>query len=82
MNWPQFTDHVSHTYLAGAVVASWSLTQVVAGSSPFTVMTNIFVSEFSETFKKNCYQMIATIRSDESLPKVAKDRLYTTCLLF
>ena len=32
---------------AGAVVASWSLTQVVAGSSSFTVMTNIFVTEFS-----------------------------------
>ena len=34
--------------LAGAVVASWSLTQEVTGSNPFTVMTNIFVSEFSE----------------------------------
>ena len=31
-----------------AVVASWPLTQEVAGSSPFTVMTNIFVTEFSE----------------------------------
>ena len=42
--------------LAGTVVASWSLTQEVAGSSLFTVMTNIFVTEFSkfnETFKKN-----------------------------
>ena len=41
--------------LAGTVAASWSLTQEVAGSSPFTVMTNIFVtefSEFSETFGK------------------------------
>ena len=28
--------------LAGTVVASWSLTQEVASSSPFTVMTNIF----------------------------------------
>ena len=27
---------------AGAVVPSWSLTQEVAGSIPFTVMTNIF----------------------------------------
>ena len=34
--------------LAGAVVASWSLTQEVAGLSPFTVMTNIFVTKFSE----------------------------------
>ena len=42
--------------LAGTVVASWSLTQEVAGSNPFTVMTNIFVTEFSEfteTFREN-----------------------------
>ena len=31
--------------LAGTLVASWSLTQEVAGSSPFT---NIFVTEFRE----------------------------------
>ena len=41
MNWRQFKDHVSHMCLAGAVVASWSLMQEVAGSIPFTVMTNI-----------------------------------------
>ena len=34
--------------LAGAVVASWSLIQEVAGLTPFTVMTNIFVTEFTE----------------------------------
>ena len=34
--------------LSGAVVASWSLTQEVAGSSHFTVMTNIFLTEFNE----------------------------------
>ena len=35
--------------IAGAVVASWSLTQEVAEwQVTFTVMTNIFVSEFSE----------------------------------
>ena len=39
--------------LAGAVIASWSLTQEVAGLSSFNVMTNIFVTEFSETFRKN-----------------------------
>ena len=41
--------------LAGGVVASWSLTQEVAGSNPFTVMTNSFVTEFAEfneTFRK------------------------------
>ena len=31
MNWSQFKDPVSHTCLVGAVVASWSLTQEVAG---------------------------------------------------
>ena len=48
MNRSQFKDPVSHMCLAGTVAASWFLTQEVAGSSPFTVMTNIFVSEFSE----------------------------------
>ena len=38
--------------LADAVVASWSLTQEMAGSSPFTVMSNIFVNEFTE-FSEN-----------------------------
>ena len=41
--------------LAGTLVASWSLTQEVAGvagSSPFTVITNIFVTEFAE-FSEN-----------------------------
>ena len=48
MNWAEFNDPVSYVCLAGDVVASWSLTQEVAGSSPFTVMTNIFVTEFAE----------------------------------
>ena len=42
--------------LAGTVVTSWFVTQEVASSSPFTVLTNIFVTEFSEfneTFGKN-----------------------------
>ena len=34
--------------LAGDVVASWSLTQEVAGLSLFTVMTNVFVAQFVE----------------------------------
>ena len=56
MNWNLFKDPVSYMCLAGPVIASWSLTQEVAGSKPFTVMTNIFVTEFpefSETFRKN-----------------------------
>ena len=40
MTWAQFKDHVSHMCLTDAVVASWSLTQEVAGLSPSTVMTN------------------------------------------
>ena len=38
--------------LAGGVVVSWYLTQEVAGSIPFTVITNIFVIEFAE-FSEN-----------------------------
>ena len=54
MNWAQFKE----------VVASWSLTWEVAGSSPFTVMTNIFVTEFrkfSETFRKNSNNLLTRI---------------------
>ena len=35
-------------WLASTVVASWSLTQVVTDSSPYTVMTNISVTELTE----------------------------------
>ena len=52
MNWAQFKDPVSHMCLAGTVVASWSLTQEVAGLRPLTVMTNIFVTKFAE-FSEN-----------------------------
>ena len=38
--------------LVGTVIASLSLTQDVAGWSPLTVMTNIFVNEFTE-FSEN-----------------------------
>ena len=44
MNWAQFKDPVSHMCLAGAVVASWSLKQKMAGSSLF----NDKFAEFSE----------------------------------
>ena len=53
MNWGQFKDPVSHMHLAGGVVASWSLAQKVAGSSPSTVMTNIFVTKVAEFSGKN-----------------------------
>ena len=54
MNWFQFKDPVSHTCLAGAVIASWSLTQEVADLSRFTEKANIFVTESSE-FSGNIY---------------------------
>ena len=39
--------------LAGALVAPWSITQEVAGSSSFTVMTNILdAHEFTEFSEK------------------------------
>ena len=46
MNWTKFQDPVSHMCLAGTVLASWSLTQEVAGSNPFNVMTNILALNF------------------------------------
>ena len=55
---------LSLTCLAGAVVACWSLTQEVAGSSPFTVMTNIFVTEFIETFRKNSIGFVFTVYAE------------------
>ena len=54
-NFP-FKVPVSHTCLAGIVVASWSLTQEIAGLSPFTVMTNILSLNSAnsvKTFRKN-----------------------------
>ena len=41
MNWGQFKDPVSHLCVAGAVVPSWSLTLVAAGS-------NLFDDKFNE----------------------------------
>ena len=46
-NKSQFKDLVSHMCLAGNVMTSWSLTQNVAGSNPYTVMTNTSVTEFN-----------------------------------
>ena len=49
-------DPVSHMCLVGVVVAYWYLKQETASLSPFTVMINIFITEFaefSETFGKN-----------------------------
>ena len=48
MNWVQFRDPLCYLCLAGAVVASWSLTQEVAGSSNLFQNIIIFVTEFVE----------------------------------
>ena len=56
MNLVQFKDPVSHMCLAGTVVVSWSLTQEVTASNPFTVMTNILslnLLNSVKTFRKN-----------------------------
>ena len=48
MNWAKFIDPMSHICLADTVVEFWSLTQEVAGSNLFTVIPNIFVTDFGE----------------------------------
>ena len=53
MNEGQFKDPVFHICLAGTAVASWSLTQEVAGLSPFTLMTNILSVNSVKTFREN-----------------------------
>ena len=57
--------------IAGTLV-SWSLTQEVAGWSSFTVMTNIFVTEFSElseTFRENTI-VFELVNPDNFLPNL------------
>ena len=76
MNWAEFKDPLPQMYLAGDVVAFWSLTQEVAGSS--SVMTNLLNSVkhlgktplSSHRRPKNCvlYNLNALfLRSDEVL---------------
>ena len=57
MNWAQLKDPVSHMCLAGAMVASRSLTQEAVDSSPFTV-TNI---EFSENIWEKLHCFVTTV---------------------
>ena len=54
-------DPVFHMCLAGPVVASWSLIQEVAGSNPLTVMTNIFVTEFTD-FSENILKPCTSVK--------------------
>ena len=55
MNCSPFKYHVSHMCLTCSVVASWFVTQEVAGSNPFTLMTNIFAIEFAFSEKLKCF---------------------------
>ena len=73
MNGTHFKDPISHMCLAGAVVASWPLTQEVASSSTFSVMTIFFVTkfaEFNETCRKNSSMRVL------SFPDSINTRLY------
>ena len=45
MNWAQFKDPITHRCLAGAVVAFWSLTQIL-GLIPFNGKTPMPHAEF------------------------------------
>ena len=55
MNWAQLKDPVSHMCLACTMVASWCLTQEVAGSSPFTdkCFLSLNLLNSVKTFRKN-----------------------------
>ena len=77
MNWAQFQDPVSNMCLAGTMIASWSLTQEVVGPSLFTVMTNIFTLNSTNSVKhlgkRHCNIMYIlenkhTLRTPNSLP--------------
>ena len=49
MNWAQFKDPVCYLSLAGAVVASWSLTQEIAGLNSCTelILSNYFIVDLT-----------------------------------
>ena len=57
MNWAEFKDSVSHMCLSGTLVASWTLTQEVAGFAKFEscYCNDIFLSLTSvkKTFREN-----------------------------
>ena len=63
--------------LAGTVVASSSLTQEVAGLSPFTIIRNIFVTELTELIQwkhlgktRMCHQLINTAQMTNQMLKL------------
>ena len=60
MNWAQFKDPVSHMCLAGAVVAFYSLTQEVVGSSTF-------LDKYFQRIKKNLIDITADVFGAEAI---------------
>ena len=80
MNLFQFKNPVSHTCLAGAVIASWSLSQEVAGLSPFTEKTNIFVTESSEFSEK--YLLVKTRFNCFVCNTTGQNHMFTMLLIF
>ena len=87
MNWAQFKVPVSHTRLAGTVVASWSLTlEVTRWQAGALLMANIFVNEFAE-FREIIYEKLAVItlngqnRSEMTLVLAQKARYCFTVFL-
>ena len=61
--------------LAGTVVASWSLTQEMSGLSPFTVMTNIFVTEFRE-FRDTFREKLKWVMTKSKSRMIIRDTSY------
>ena len=51
MNWAQFKDPLCYLCLSGTVVVSWSLTQEVAGSTPFNDKYFLLLNSV-KTFRK------------------------------
>ena len=64
MNWCQFKDPISHMCLVGAVVASWSLTQELTGSSPFNDKYSL---NSVKTFRKNSIKLLERVISEHIL---------------
>ena len=55
MNFAKFKDSVFHMCLAGVVVASWALTQEVAGTNPFNdkYLLSFNLLNLMKAFRKN-----------------------------
>ena len=68
MNWAQFKDPISHTCLAGTVVACWSLTQEVAGLSLFNITNFLSLNSVKNIWEKlhYCLRLYSELVTSES----------------